>query len=104
MKINDATGPSALNGSNGTSGPAALPSHAPAARATDAAGTTAAERVSLSAQSRELAGMAAQAAPVDAAKVNAIRAALADGSFRASPERIADGLIASTRELFGKGK
>ena len=43
-------------------------------------------------------------APIDAAKVEKIRAAIADGSFGVDTGAIADGLIASARELAARSE
>jgi negative regulator of flagellin synthesis FlgM len=41
---------------------------------------------------------AAQAAPVDSDRVSRLRAAIADGTYQPSPEKIADRLIAAKQE------
>ena len=43
--------------------------------------------------------LAAAPADIDQAKVDAVRAALADGSYRIDPARIADGLLGLERDL-----
>lgn len=40
-----------------------------------------------------------QAAPLDMAKVNAVRAALADGSYQVNPQEIANRLVALERQM-----
>ena len=46
---------------------------------------------------------AAQSEPAfDAAKVDAIRTAIASGQYQVKPEAIADSLISSARELLGR--
>lgn len=56
-----------------------------------------ADRVCLSGTLQSLSASAD--APIDAGKVETLRAAIADGSFRVDAGRIADGLIAASREL-----
>jgi len=58
--------------------------------------------VAISAAARQLASLAAADDDVDAARVEAIRAALAAGTFSVDTSRIADGLIASARELIAQ--
>jgi len=55
--------------------------------------------VAISAAARRLAHLSAAADDVDVARVAAIRAALAAGTFSVDTRRIADGLIASALEL-----
>lgn len=40
--------------------------------------------------------------PVNSAKIQEIKQAIAEGRFKINPEAIADGLIESARELIGK--
>ncbi|TZF87540.1 flagellar biosynthesis anti-sigma factor FlgM [Cognatilysobacter lacus] len=42
-----------------------------------------------------------QSAPLDMAKVSAVRAALADGSYRVDPQEIANRLVALERRMLG---
>ncbi len=57
----------------------------------------ASDKVSLSGSGKVLAGAAE--APIDLAKVEKVRAAIAEGNFTVDAERIADNVIASNREL-----
>jgi len=96
MKIDDATGklsnlPPAV--SSGGRAVVAKSDETPAS-------TGNADKVSLSGTIQSLASPGD--APIDTDKVEKIRAAIADGSFRADPGRIADGMIASSRELLDK--
>lgn len=59
----------------------------------------AADRVSLSDMLRSLASPTN--APMDAAKIDRLRAAIADGSFQINAGRIADGVITVSRDLLG---
>lgn len=42
-----------------------------------------------------------RASPLDMARVNAVKAALADGSYRVNPQQIADRLVAFERQMTG---
>jgi negative regulator of flagellin synthesis FlgM len=66
-------------------------------------GTAAGEASAQVALSREAAELAAKdpSADFDAAKVERIAQAIAEGKFKVNPELIADKLIASTQELLG---
>ncbi len=89
MKIDDSTGK--------------LPPLAPAGGRTSVAGSEAsaparkADKVSLSGPAKALS--AADQPPIDSAKVDQVRAAIASGEFKVDADRIADGVIASNREL-----
>ncbi len=89
MKIDDSTGKlPALPTATGRNA---------VARADSPAVGQASDKVSLSGSGRVLAGAAD--APIDLAKVEQVRAAIADGSFKVDAERIADSVISSNREL-----
>lgn len=63
------------------------------------------DSVRLSGVAGDIAGTAAQIAAephFDAAKVEAIKAAIRDGSLKVNPEAIADKLLASVQELLKK--
>lgn len=90
MKINSAL-PSV--GTPATSGPTRAP--APAQHAD----TAASDRVDISSLSARLQEIGAGEAPVDAQKVAEIKQAISEGRFQINPERIADGLLASVREM-----
>ena len=97
MKIDDANGhlptpPGATTGSVRAAG----------SRPADSIPTGAArpnDRVSLSDMLRSLASPAN--APIDAEKVDKLRAAIASGSFRIDAQQIADGVITVSRDLLG---
>lgn len=64
-----------------------------------------AARVDISSLSARLQAVAAgmgTEAPVDPGRVAEIRQAIAEGRFTVNPERIADGLLASVREMLGQ--
>lgn len=63
---------------------------------------SAGERVAISSLSARLAEVGAGEAPVNAQRVAEIKQAIAEGRFQINPERIADGLIGSVRELLGR--
>lgn len=58
--------------------------------------------VELSSTARHLALIASVDTEIDVARVDEIRNALAQGTLKINPERIADGLIASAQELVSK--
>ncbi len=60
--------------------------------------------VSLSSLSSKLQEIQANVsdAPVDAQRVAEIKQAIAEGRFKINPERIADGLLSSVRDLLAK--
>ncbi len=66
-------------------------------RTDDNAASGKTDKVSLSGTLRSLSASAD--APIDTAKVDQVRAAIANGSFRVDADRIADRLISSHREL-----
>jgi negative regulator of flagellin synthesis FlgM len=49
--------------------------------------------------SGKLEQLIAQAPVVDGAKVDEIKQAISDGRFRVNPEKVADGLIESVRQM-----
>lgn len=57
---------------------------------------------SLSARLQVIGAEMTAEAPVDAARVTEIKQAIAEGRFSVNPERIADGLLASVREMLGQ--
>lgn len=90
MKINSAiptVGTTTASGSTRTPAPA------------HQANSGASERVDISSLSARLQEVGAGEAPVDAQKVAEIKQAISEGRFQINPERIADGLLASVREM-----
>ncbi len=71
----------------------------PAPRQPDAVKATRVDISSLSARMQVDASAMGEGATVDAARVAEIKQAITDGQFRINPERIADGLLASVREM-----
>lgn len=65
-------------------------------------GASASERVDISAHSARLQEVSAGGAPVDSQRVAEIKQAIAEGRFQISPERIADGLLNSVRDMLGR--
>ncbi|MBZ0106825.1 MAG: flagellar biosynthesis anti-sigma factor FlgM [Sulfuricella denitrificans] len=65
-----------------------------------------AARVNLtsSSQLQALSGGTGEAQPVDTAKVEAIKQAISEGRFKINPEKIADGLLNSVKELLTSHK
>lgn len=68
------------------------------------AGKAAADSVTLSSGAQALAGSQAASGTFDAKKVEEIKAAIASGQFRVNPERVADGLIDTVKELISTRK
>jgi negative regulator of flagellin synthesis FlgM len=94
MKINDSN--------KKTAGLGAAPGYSRAGKPTEKAETLAAgtDSVRISTQSQALASQALSGGAVfDAAKVEEIKAAIANGSFKIKPERIADRLIDTVKDL-----
>ena len=97
MKINHST---SSRPADAAAGDAARPQAAPAAAGT--AAPSAGLSVSpLAAQVRDISARLAQPADddIDTAKVEEIRQAIAEGRIRIDPGKIADGLLATLREL-----
>ena len=92
--------------------PSATPLHrtTPATGAAPVAGTDAAQRTReaapapASAQVHSLPSAAGGASDFDAARVAAIREDIRAGRYQIRPERIADGLLASVRDLLDAGR
>ncbi len=95
MKIDDSNGKLPLPSATGTAGRSTV------SRTDAPAVSKPADKVSLSGSGKALASTAE--APIDLAKVEQIRAAIADGSFRLDADRIADGVIAASRDLMRRG-
>ena len=58
----------------------------------------------LSARLQEISAEMSGAPPVDASRVAEIKQAIAEGRFQVNPERIADGLIESVRQMLVSGR
>jgi negative regulator of flagellin synthesis FlgM len=66
------------------------------------AGSAAEVKLTSSSQLQALSGGEGQ--PMDSAKVDAIKQAIAEGRFNINPEKIADGLLNSVKELLTNQK
>ncbi|GGW21474.1 hypothetical protein GCM10011452_01980 [Gemmobacter lanyuensis] len=77
--------------------PTAIDSRARTAAPDGPATTTGSETVSLSTEATALPAALQAGPPIDFERVNAIKSAIADGSYKPDPERIAESL---TRDLF----
>jgi len=73
----------------------------PAAGKPESAGS---ERVDISSLLARLQEVGAGETAVNATKVAEIKQAIAEGRFQINPERIADGLLASVRDMLGRAK
>lgn len=83
------------------------PAERPAANASGTAASPKPDTIHLSALSSQLQAIQANiepGAPFDRAKVEAIKAAIRDGSLQVNPEAIADKMISDTLALLGQGK
>ena len=60
------------------------------------------ERVDISSLSARLQEVNAGEAPVNAERVAEIKLAISEGRFQINPERIADGLLSSVRDMLGR--
>lgn len=80
-------------------------SQAPAGAAGTEAGTSAgaADKVNLTDSARALqeASRTGDSSPIDTAKVERVRQALASGTYQVNPERIADGMLSLDRQIAG---
>jgi negative regulator of flagellin synthesis FlgM len=63
------------------------------------AGTSSGERVDISSLSARMQEVGAGEAPIDTQRVAEIKQAITEGRFQINPERIADGLLNSVREM-----
>lgn len=98
MKIDGSIRGTAATGLN-TPAPVRGKENAPGAQKQDS--------VSLSNASAQLQALEAslqQASGLDTARVAAVKQAIDEGSYRVNPEQIADGMLASTRELIAQHK
>lgn len=98
MKINDTLKNTPLPGAS---------TPAPGAKADKAGAATpqaSGDSVRLSAQGQALAGAANGEAVFDNKKVERIKSAIAEGQFKVSPEKIADGLMETVRDLIHSRK
>lgn len=71
----------------------------PSATAQPEGGSATSGSARISAETRILASVPRGPAPLNTASVDAIRAAIAEGSFTVSPKKIAEELMASVQEL-----
>lgn len=96
MKITNGIGSVGSGADSGRTKSASQASRSPA--------TPAADQVELSSLAARLqeAGTAATG-PIDTARIAEIKQAIAEGRFKINPERIADGLLTSVRDMLTKG-
>jgi negative regulator of flagellin synthesis FlgM len=64
--------------------------------------TATGDRVDISSLSSQLQEVAGGEAPVNSQRVAEIKLAIAEGRFQINPGRIADGLLASVRDMLGR--
>jgi negative regulator of flagellin synthesis FlgM len=84
-------------------GPAGTHTHGPRPAATGVKSSPSAGQ-SATVVSAGLHAVAATEAAFDAQKVAEIRLAISEGRFHINPERVADGLINSVREMLGQNR
>lgn len=96
MKINTSIPSVTANDAAGRAKPAAA-GNRKAATAGDQV-----ELSALSARLQDVGATAADAPVVDAARVAEIKQAISEGRFQINPERIADGLLESVREMLSR--
>jgi negative regulator of flagellin synthesis FlgM len=70
----------------------------------DAGKTSSDNNVHLSSQLQSLAGQVAGSSVFDTKKVGEIKAAIANGQFQVDAEKVADGLMATVKDLIRKRK
>lgn len=68
------------------------------------AGSAGEVRLTSSSQLQALSGGSGESQPMDSAKVEAIKQAIAEGRFTINPEKIADSLLSSVKELLTSPK
>ena len=93
MKINSTSSNPLLNGVSGASRTEAQPHAGPASA------TSTGSEVALSPAARQLAALQSGDDDIRTERVQQLRDALASGDLRIDPSRIADGLLASVRDL-----
>ena len=77
--------------------------HSKATGKTDASATQSSS-VKLSSQLQSLGGQAGTSAVFDAKKVDEIKLAISDGQFQVNPEKVADGLLQTVKDLLHPAK
>jgi negative regulator of flagellin synthesis FlgM len=98
VKIDDSKKPQGYNVSAPRTGKAA---EKPAVSGAPAASS---DSVTLSSKAQALSSQSATNGVFDAGKVEEIKAAIANGTFQVNPERVADGLIDSVKDLLSTRK
>lgn len=101
MKIGDLQGPAAAAAATAAKPAQHEVQQAAAVRAVGPVGEDSAT-VQLSAAASSL--MTGESADFDAAKVEQVRQAIADGSYRVNAEAIADKMLANAQEMLGRAK
>ena len=75
-----------------------------AAAKTDGASPPASDSVQLSSQARALAAQNSSTGVMDVAKIEEIKAAIANGTFKVDPENVANGLLDTVNDLLRSRK
>lgn len=97
MKINSTTNSVGTTNAAGRAKSVAQPAQTPAAQPGEKVALS-----SLSASLQQAAAVSAQEQVVDAAKVAEIKQAIVEGRFQVNPERVADGLLESVRQMLSR--
>ena len=84
--------------------PNAKPSQGTATSSGAATGSTSVQLGTGNAQLRSLGSSVASSSVVDSEKVAAIKQAISEGRFKVNPEKVADGLIDSVKDLISANK
>ena len=74
------------------------------AEKTTGSGATSSVNVSLSSQLQALSSTVANSSVFDSGKVNEIKAAIAEGRFQVNADKVAEGLMATVRDLIQRPK
>ena len=98
MKIDDSFKKTGIVGAASTQAKASKSAEKPVAVNTATAGSS--ESVKISAQAKALSGDST----FDLKKVSEIKAAIASGTFQVNPEKVANGLIDTVRDLLSSRK
>jgi len=93
VKINSATSINGTPDTGRTRAPAATPQKPE---------TGAVDHVAISSLSARMQEVGAGETPVNTQRVAEIKQAISEGRFQINPERIADGLLASVRDMLGR--
>lgn len=101
MKIGPSYGPGKSTELGGIKSDSARPARGSGASASTGSSASSVQLSDMSSKLAEMEAIAAKSDPFDAQKVDAIKDAISEGRFKVNPEKVADKLIASVREMLG---